>query len=332
MSKKEKINEKQVAFFKLIQESSPASHSFVDVISDLLGCSNDSAYRRMRGVTPLVFDEITLLCRQFEVSFDSIIGVAEKTHIQCLYTPLDVNKENNLLTYLNAMLATIKSIRSKPGSEIIVSASDIPVFSLSMFTELVYFKFYSWSKSVYRKTEKYDDFMKNLDKEKIMKCYNEIVSNYEHIPSTEIWSASTVDTFLSLLKYHYFTESFKDNTYPIHLCEQLLKLIDILQKWTESGKKFRSGTPFKLFISDSNIENTFALFKERDSAKCIIKLFTINYLFISDEAFCVEMENWLRDVARQATLISDGSATYRHNFFAGQRLKINDCKLLFSKQ
>ena len=47
--------------------------NFAQELSQLLGVNVDAAYRRLRGVTQLTFDEINKMCKHYSVSFDSII-------------------------------------------------------------------------------------------------------------------------------------------------------------------------------------------------------------------------------------------------------------------
>jgi hypothetical protein len=309
-------------FFELVKKYLPANYALVDAISELLGMGMDSAYRRIRGVTPLDFKDTITLCKHYGISLDSIIGITEANHIQCCYTPLDFNNENNLTAYMDALLITMKRLTPVSNSEIIMSASDIPIFSLGMFTDLVFFKFFSWSKNVYGISGTYDEFIRRLDKDKVLKYYNELATKYKQAPSTEIWSTHTIDTLLNLLRFHYMTGSFENNAFPIHLCEQLQELLDIIQLWTEKGMKYPEETPFKFYLNAIGLENSFVLFKQQKEMKCVVKLFTINNLIISDNKFCMEMESWLQNIAQQSTLISEGSAIERYNFFAAQRRKI----------
>ena len=47
--------------FQQVKEKLPKNVQLVDAVADLLHLSNDSAYRRIRGETPLVLDELQLI-------------------------------------------------------------------------------------------------------------------------------------------------------------------------------------------------------------------------------------------------------------------------------
>ena len=55
----------QKLFLDLIKGKSKTNSSFVDDLADLLAVSKDSAYRRIRGETPLQFDEIRKLSIEY---------------------------------------------------------------------------------------------------------------------------------------------------------------------------------------------------------------------------------------------------------------------------
>jgi hypothetical protein len=80
------------------------------------------------------------------------------------------------------------------------------------------------------------------------------------------------------------------------------------------------------------MENSFILLKETEKTNCILKLFTINSLYITDEQFCSETENWLDHLSRRATLISGASERERHKFFSSQRQKVRFLIELISNQ
>ena len=316
-------NENQVILFKKIHQSLPDKNSLVYVLSDLLGVGIDATYRRIRGEKPINYEEAIKLCRYFQISMDSLADIdPDKNRIQCNYTPLNLRNLTDYMLYIQVLSTNVERTRSIPESEILMSASDVSVFSLLPYNESTFFKLYSWCKNVYGFSGGYDEFVKELDTTELLKCYEKIVRNYQLIPSTEIWTSNTIDTFLRLLNYHYETGSFNDEKIPLLLCEQLLDLINTLQCWTEKGTKGAKDVPFKFYVSETDLENTFILFKQQEKTACVIKLFTINSLTTFDERLCREVENWLNNSAQRATLISGASAKERYRFFTGQRKKI----------
>ena len=324
MENREIKNESQVMLFGLIQKVLPANLALVDVISDLLGVGSDAAYRRIRGVKPISLEETIKLCKNFQISMGQLVNIVDdKKNIQCSYSPLHLDNFKDNLTFLQVMYENIESVRTTAGSEIILSAIDIPLFNILPYKELTLFKFFSWAKSVYDYKGNYKTFAKEMERFGVLKGkYEKISEDYQLVPSTEIWTDNTIDIILRLINYHSEMNHFGDEKFPLLLCEQLLELIDTLQKWAEKGTKGSKEVSFKFYISKTDIANTFILFKKPEKTNCMIRLYTINALGISDERFCRGTENWLQKSIQRATLISDASEKERFKFFNAQRKKI----------
>ncbi|NJM14386.1 MAG: hypothetical protein HC896_02530 [Bacteroidales bacterium] len=78
----------QKRLFEMITANIPANISLVDALGNLLGISNDSAYRRLRGDTALTIEEVALICKQFNISFDSLSNIGTFQSVSFSYNPM----------------------------------------------------------------------------------------------------------------------------------------------------------------------------------------------------------------------------------------------------
>ena len=316
-------NESQVMLFNLIQNTLKKNIVLVDEVAELLGIGTTAAYRRINGTTPIDLDELIKLCKHFQIPIESLTNIVDTTFIKCRYSPLHFDNFKDNITFIQVMYDSIESVRATSGSELILSAVDIPLFNIFSNKELTLFKFFSWAKNVYDYDGNYEEFAKEMERFEILKGkYEKILASYQLIPSTEIWTDSTVDTILRLVSYHYEMKHFNDEKLPLLLCNQLFDVLDTIQKWAENGTKGPKEVPFKFYVSDIDIANTFILFKRPEKSSCMIRLYTINAISTSDECFCKETESWLQKSTQRATLISNASARVRFKFFDAQRKKI----------
>ena len=316
-------NEHQKALFDLIKKKTPENPTLVDDIAGLLEISTHSAYRRIRGEKLLDFEEFVFLCNHFQIPLDSFVPMTNGKYIQCRYTPMDLRNEENYISYLRDMLRNLEDVRLKPDGEVVLSAVDVPLFHYGACKELVLFIIFSWNSGVYGFTGKYEEFVAKYDFTEILNYYEKIANAYLQVPSTEIWTIGTVDRLIKLLGYHSEMGHFMDENFPFFLCEQLLGLIGTLKQWTGEGVKGSNGKPFKLYIIEIHLSNTFILFKKDGATNCALKLFTINHFDTSDPKFCREAEQWLNNTTRRAVLISGASERERHKFFTGKRRKVH---------
>jgi len=314
--------EHQKVLFDQIKKAIPENLVMVDVIAELLDVSDTSVYRRIKGDKLLDFEEFIFLCNHFKIPTDSLGPITSDKYIQCRYTPMDLRNEGSYRDYLTNLLNNLESVRANPDGEVILSAVDIPLFQYGSYKELVQFIIFSWNSGVYGFKGKYEDFVKDYNLQEILKCYEKIVNSYMLVPSTEIWTIRTIDRLIKLLGYHSEMGQFEDENFPLFLCEQLLELINTLEQWAEKGAKGTDGTPFKFYISEIHLPNTFILFKKEGNKNCAVKLFTINHFDIEDERFCQEAELWLDNTAQRSVLISGASERERHKFFSEKRQKI----------
>jgi hypothetical protein len=320
MKKQFEKNEHQMILFDLIRNLTPKNQILVDIISDTLNISTDAAYRRIRGEKLLDFSETIILCRQFKISLDALANITAGNDILCQYTPLDLRDTKNYLTYLQNFLNNIEGVRN---GELFITAVDIPSYNCMAYKELTSFRLFTWSSSAYGFAAGYDEFVKQWDCDEASNYYEKIVKTYLQCPSTEIWTEYTIDQMLRFLKYHFEMGHFAEKKIPLLLCEQLLDMMNTIHIWTAKGSKGTKETPFKFYVSETDLNNNFHLFKKNGTTKSNIKLFTINHFHICDQRFCRETENWLQAAIQRSTLISGSSEKQRHKFFNGQREKIN---------
>src|SRR5690349_24911233 len=113
----------QEFLFQRIKEKLPPDASLADRIAELLHVSTDSAYRRIRGETPLILEEARTLCEAFSISLDEIIG-ARQNSISFRFTQLN-NSNYSFKKYLIEILENLKLISSAGEKELIYLSKDI---------------------------------------------------------------------------------------------------------------------------------------------------------------------------------------------------------------
>ena len=325
MKSREKKSGIQVMLFDLIQKTLPRNIALVDEVSELLHIGSDAAYRRIRGEKPVSLEETLTLCRRYQISMDSLADmVTDHDHIRCRYTPLNLENSESYLTFIRSIAENMENARYFPEREIILSAVDVPLLNILSYSELIFLKLFSWSKTVYAYSSPYEKFVDQFNNSEIKKYHEKIVQSYLLIPSSEIWTTHTVDPIIKLIDYHSELGHFSDRKLPLLFCEQLLDLLNKVQNWAENGKKGTGNIRFSFYVSETDIGSTFILLKNAERSACLIRLYTINGLSISDERFCTETESWLRNSAKRSLLLSEASEKDRFKFFEAQRQKIKD--------
>jgi len=318
MKNSEIKNENQVILFDMIQKTLPANYALVDVVSELLGVGTDATYRRMRGDKPISFEETVKLCKHFNISVDLLIKGKNIHQFDCIYRPINLSKPDEYQNYILALLENFEKLKTYDDSSILISAMDIPSFYLLFYKELILFKLYAWSHSVYNYEGCFDDFIKEIETPVFINCHQKISNIYEFISSAEIWTENTINITLRLISYYFDINCFSSKELPLLMCEQILKILGKLQKWAESGYKGEHKTPFQLYLSEIDLESTYVLMKHSG----IKNVFTVNNLNIFDKEYCNETENYLNKLAQRSVLLCGVSEKERIKFFKTQQQKV----------
>jgi hypothetical protein len=321
----------QKDFFDIIRKKIPAHLRLSDTVGDLLKIGSDSVYRRIRGEKELTMSELIKLCNHFDISIDSILDNA-KNRITFDYQPLSLTDLNSYRIYIKQLAESVQALSNAAEKEIYYTADDISVFHFMPFYELTLFKVYVWYHAVSEYNIPYEKFIRQINnKEELFECYDKLYEGYLKIPATEVWTTGTITTILRLLDYSYDMGVFENKDTPMLLANQLLQMIDRVMKWAETGRK-ENRESFNLYLSATNPENSYLIFKNEGFTSIMIKLYTINGITTSHPAFCEETEKWVKNTISKSTLLSGSSARERVKFFQTMKNQIADLMERFLSQ
>ncbi|MDR1436658.1 MAG: hypothetical protein LBI65_00925 [Candidatus Symbiothrix sp.] len=313
--------ETQKFFFEIVKNRLSPNLRLADVVGDVLSVGSDSAYRRIRGEKELTLNETAKLCRYFDISLDSVINL-RSDNIPFKYTPLDLKDMNNYYTYMKGLAALFDSIAKSGEKEICFMAIDIPVAHFTPFLELTLFKIYTWFQSINNLQVTYDRFVSGLDIPFLVDIYAAIDNAYKQIPSTEIWTNSTLDPLLHLIDYYFDMNCFEKKETADLIGYQLYRLIENMEKYAGKEEKAKA-IPFRMYLSPIDLMNDFMISKRDGITVTSIKLYTINGIFTSNEFFCSEVEKWMQNTVSKSLRLSGASEKERYKFFQNLKNKTN---------
>src|SRR5690349_18927394 len=108
----------QSSFLEQVKRRLPPNVSFADEIAEILKISRDSAYRRIRGETVLSLDEAKVLCNQYGVSLDVLLGTASE--IVPFRHQVVNNTPEAFERWLRSLFDNLQTIASFPAEKEIV--------------------------------------------------------------------------------------------------------------------------------------------------------------------------------------------------------------------
>jgi hypothetical protein len=311
----------QEYLFQRIKEKLPVNASLADVIAERLFISNDSAYRRIRGETPLVLEEARVLCEAFGLSLDELLSARPDT-ISFISSEV-TSGDNSFKDYLTGILNNFKFIMSAQEKEIYYLSKDIPVFQNFLFRPLFAFRYFFWMKSIIQ----HPDFVRlqfstDMLPPDIEALGTEIMRYYTSIPSTEIWNSEAVNSLISQVEYYREAGYFKSEEEITRIYEALQQFLEHIRIEAETGRKFMPGESpsmkqdnFRFFYNRVVLGDNTILVQMQGKKIVYLPYDVLNYMITRDERFCESVYEKLQTLMRRATMLSTASEKQRNIFF-----------------
>ncbi len=316
--------------FQRIREKLPNNDSLAEVVAELLHVSNDSAYRRIRGETPLVLEEARILCDTFSLSLDELLHVSTNS-IFFTYTQID-HIQFSFGKYLEEIRNSLMLVNASNEKEITYLGKDIPVFYNFLYRPLFAFRYFFWMKSILQHPDfvhlQFSDDLLSPDLEQIGK---EITQLYVSIPSTEIWNTESVNSTIAQIEYYREAGYFQCEEDIEKIYHSLRSLIEHIKTQAETGTKFIPGENvnirkqhYHLFYNRVVLgDNTIIVIMEGQKT-LYLTYDVLNYMVTRDVKFCNAVYGKLQNLIRRATILSNASEKQRNIFFNILQRKIPD--------
>ena len=314
-------NDIQDHLFQQIREKLPPSASLADVISDLLHVSTDSAYRRIRGETPLVLEEAAVLCKQFSLSLDTLLSLKGSA---VTFMPTQLNNDHYTFEqYLKDILTSFQHIDAHQQKNIIYLTKDVPLFYHFMLRPLFAFRYFFWMKSILQHPDFIGlKFSMDFLPSHIERTGQEILKLYNNIPTTEIWNTECVNSVIGQIEYYREAGYFHSDEDVETVYDALRKTLEHLKTQAEYGCKFLPGenplskkNNYSLFYNRVVLgDNTILV--ETDGKRTLYLIYDVlNYMATQDTKFCQEVYTKMQMLIKRGTIISNVSEKQRSVFF-----------------
>ncbi|MEO5997410.1 MAG: helix-turn-helix domain-containing protein [Chitinophagaceae bacterium] len=308
----------------------PPHLSLVDELADILGISNDSAYRRIRGEKPIDLEEIQKLCSHFKISMDQLLHL--KTDSFVFTGNLKGNAERSFEDWLSNVLQQFQWLNSLEKKHVYFLIKDIPPFLHFQIPELAAFKFYFWTKSIL-----FYDSMKGVKFKIDDPRYKEyhvaskkIIELYNNVPLTEIWNIESINSTLRQIEFYKESGAFSNKDDVKLLYSKVEELINHIEREAELGVRFAIGQEpgsnapeYRLFVNELVLgDNTFMV----DTGNAHVTFLNHSVLYFvatRDENFNKAMFSNLENLMKKSTHISLVGEKERTQFFNHMRENIH---------
>lgn len=321
--------EVQKLLFQQIKESLPNHLSLVDVVSDLLNISYDSAYRRIRGEKSLSIEELKLLSDKFAFSVDSLFNL-QSENVIFRHFPI-VPPTIGVKPWLKKVFEDLRKIQGVQDQEIIYAAKDPPIFHYFQFPEIGAFKMFFWERTIFQFPQHKDKkFNLNYLDDEIRDIGERILSTSIKIPTIEIWNEDTFNITFKQIENYWISGLFESKEDLYTLCEKLKLWIHHIKRQAELGFKYQYGSDatgdegsYKLYENEVVLNDNTIYVKTNKFTATYLTYNVLSLLVTSDAQFCRGVETYLKGILKESILISSVNAKERNRFFNRMVSKID---------
>jgi hypothetical protein len=302
-------------------------------LSKILRISETSIYNKFNGRSKFTTEEIFIICKQCNISLDSILHHSDKERSfvpyfsdGLKYTP------RNYADYLNNIISYYSQIKKMPEVKGYFLASEVPLFHFLFFPNLFYLKMYiwndmNWNMSIYSNEYRPKEFINNTELSLACKALKELFYSF---PSEEIWNPSMIDITISQFLYLKQMQIIKDEEQMELIKNELNELLNYLENLSNTGTKFissdKESAPIDLYITDLSLGSELILVKSKPMNMLFQQLDAPNYIRSTDEKMCDYVWKYYNKIKKRSTHITKTGEKDKSLFFKKMREQLGRLK------
>ena len=305
-------------FMSVLQHRIPQKATLVNTITDMLAIDKDAVYRRLRGEVNFTFAEMAIISRNIGISLDTIAGIENeqskpaKVNISRLTNPTEIDYEmfeghNNLL----------KSIKDEPNTTIMEAGNILPHYLYHNYEYITRCYMLKWEQS--SRLGNTFPFHEIIIPERLRILQKETCLSARYIKSTiYVFDNLIFQRWVTNVKYFAKVRLIKAEDVAL-IKNDLLMLLDDLEKLAVKGKFEDTGNSISLFISDTYCDTNYSCLGSKNVKLTLFKIFVSNAIVCLNEMIYNDVYNWIVSMQRMSTLISVSGEKIRSSFFDTQR-------------
>lgn len=319
-------NEYQVSFFDYLYDRGGYKRidHFAEEVAAALYISRSGAYKKIRAISKLSFDESMQVCKYFGISLDQYLDSFGMEKSSYAFQSDDIVKPlTSYLQWAKNILTHSESMdRYRDEYTVYSFSNEIPVFHILPFHHLLSFKLFIWNRnnwniSQYGLKYDFDHFDKDTELKSTLAEVNDHFISYE---SVDVWGSDFLTNTLNQLRYYTKIGAFRRQEDPLLILADIRKMINHLKSTAKAGAKMRFGSKEKHAKMDIYLNYTHTspelIFIQSGKNRVIYSSYlSPNYLRTTDERICDYTNSWMEKAIAQSSLISKVGEVDRENVF-----------------
>ncbi|MDL2244098.1 hypothetical protein LJC54_01135 [Parabacteroides sp. OttesenSCG-928-J18] len=308
------------AFVNALEGKITKKTILADFVAVTLCMEKETAYRRLRGEVQFTLRETAILAAKLNISLDEIIARngQESQKRLLMRLPEYYLTASKKMPIVTDAIHYLERLGKEPYSEFGMALSGIPFtlfFPYSLLTRFMLLKYThhaenSPSSLPYNKIVEADDLIDYRGDLGLL--LKEVTDTYY------IWDRKIIRALVDDIKY---AKSIRlmGNEEIRDLKKELHRFLNDLENLASKGRYDETGNKFELYISDANIDITYAYICSPNMQASMLSSFIFFMMISEDNISFSRINNWIKSLKRYSTLISGIGERERILFFDQQR-------------
>lgn len=298
----------------------------VQFLIKVAGISQSMAYRTIKGERKMTFDEGNLF-----IDYLKERNLLKNTPDKDWKYSMALNTENESAVQFISHLNNKADILNHKSTHLKFTSFEIPIFYYMQSPELLAFKLYFWSRTVWNSFYEVPDIFvpEFYLSEDVINTIQSIYNKYCSVESTEYLNTSMINNTIRQLNYARDIGWFKSIKKHTEIVAMVVNLIDSMRKISASGLKtspYDSYCSNKITIKKNEVYYTNNIYLiDNSSMKVVFSVLdNPNYLVTTNPAMINRLEQWFADMDTHSSAITEGATRDQKIFFNTMQYNLED--------
>ncbi|WP_291119277.1 hypothetical protein [Flavobacterium sp. UBA6135] len=294
----------QEILLKIIRKKIAPNTSLIDTVAQVLQISYDAAHRRVSQKSKISIEEAVILCKQYEISLDTIYNEENKVVVE---KTKEISSFEDLALYFDFSASKLSSYLDT-DSTIYYSAKDIPLFYTIGGTLLSKFKLYVWQ-NLLLELEEQLSFEKFTVQQSLLQASLTLKRVYETSEVHEIWNDTTINSTVQQVNY-FFDSGLLSYENALMILEELKKELYKIEE-----KSSKNNSDYYLYYNELLILNNNVLFQNEHKKSLFVPYTLLGYFITNDIPTTENARLYFLHQVKNSKLLNSSGTRDRKMFF-----------------
>lgn len=305
----------QEVLLQQVIERLSQNSSLNEEIATVLDISYDASHRRTSLKSKFSLEESVLLAKHFNISLDSLFGLANQQFVSVEKT-IQISNENDMQLYFENSYNSLKPLLNQKDCELLYSAKDIPIFYTLKDNRLSHFKIYVWLKLLDKsfRNKSFENYVPQLS---TLQSAKKLGGLYCDLPISEIWDTTTINSTLKQIHFYYKAGQLSAKT-ALELCVSLKELLEEISLKVVSKKH-----PYKLYYNELLLMDNNVLVITPEKQSLYVPFAMLSYYLTSDIETCREANKHFEKQIKHSKLLNTSGEKEQNQFYHKMMQKVD---------